>query len=212
MNQRDRAALDRASLDTLLVRAAEDVKAQTEELGRLDGLFGDGDHGVSMSKIADLIIGNVNVNTDLDTKAHLNALGTAIMNMGGGSASFLWGALFQGLSLPLAAGEASFGPARLVDMLSGALAEMMDVSTARVGDKTLMDALIPAVEAARSTLPTESVDSVLVAAAKGAAAGVEHTKTVAAKFGRAKNYKEQTIGTPDPGAVSMAVFFGGLAR
>lgn len=202
--------MDRADLDARLLRAVSAVKARTDEFAQLDSRFGDGDHGVSMGKIADLIAHHVAADTHLDTKAHLDALGSAIMAMGGGSASFLWGAFFQGFAAPLAVGQGAFCPEDVVDMLGGALAEMMDVTTAHVGDKTLMDALIPAVEAARATLPAEDVNAVFCAAAKGAEAGAEFTKTVAAKFGRAKNYKDQTIGSPDAGAVSMATFFQGL--
>lgn len=205
--------LDRASLDKRLACAAQEIKANADEFARLDSLFGDGDHGVGMCKIAELILANAERNTALDLKAHLDATGADIMNMGGGSSSFLWGALFQGLATGLKPQQETISPACLGDMLGGALTEMNDVTTARVGDKTLMDTLIPAVAAAQAVAPTAAtIEDVLAAAAKGAAEGRDFTKTVAAKFGRAKNYKEQTIGTPDAGAVSMAVFFEALAK
>lgn len=205
--------LDRTSLDKLLVQAAHELKANADEFARLDSLFGDGDHGVSMSNIAEFILTNVERNVDLDIKAHLDSTGADIMNMGGGSSSFLWGALFQGLATGVAPQQTHIDPACLAAMFGGALTEMCDVTTARVGDKTLMDTLFPAVEAGLAAAPSATcIEDILKAVANGAIAGRDFTISVAAKFGRAKNYKDQSIGTPDAGAVSMAVFFCSLAK
>lgn len=202
--------MDKADFDQCLLRAGQAVTDRTDEFAQLDSRFGDGDHGVSMTKIAGIIARHVESDAALDLKTHLYSTGSDIMAMGGGSASFLWGAFFQGMATPLNDGENNLSPQRVADMFAGALTEMMDVTTARVGDKTLMDTLIPAVDAARALLPASDVDDIFKAMAQGAEKGAEHTKTVAAKFGRAKNYKEQSIGTPDAGAVSMSTFFQGL--
>ena len=86
-----------------------------------------------------------------------------------------------------------------------------DISGAKVGDKTMMDALIPASQAiAAYTGQDES--ELFTLAAQAAHDGSEATKQFTAKFGRAKSYGEQTIGTPDAGATSMALFFQGLAQ
>ena len=85
------------------------------------------------------------------------------------------------------------------------------MSGAQVGDKTMMDALIPASEAIAAYEGSDE-DALFAAAAAAAAAGAENTKNFVSKFGRAKSYGTQTIGTPDAGAVSMARFFQGLAQ
>ena len=85
------------------------------------------------------------------------------------------------------------------------------MSGAKVGDKTMMDALIPASEAVASYSGAGEA-GLFAAAAQAAAAGAENSKNFVSKFGRAKSYGAQTIGTPDAGAMSMAYFFRGLAQ
>ena len=79
---------------------------------------------------------------------------------------------------------------------------------AGVGDKTMMDALIPAVEAAQNA--KDDVMAVLEAAKEAAARGAKESEQYVSKYGRARSYKEKTIGTPDAGAVSTSLFFAGL--
>ena len=94
--------------------------------------------------------------------------------------------------------------------ISGSVEEMEDITTAKVGDKTMMDALIPAVEAAQNA--EGDAKAVLNAAAAAAQAGAKASENFVSKFGRARSYKEQTIGTPDAGAVSTSLFITGLAE
>ena len=84
-----------------------------------------------------------------------------------------------------------------------ALEELNDMSGAKVGDKTMMDALIPASEAVAAYAGADEA-GLFAAAAQAAAAGAENSKNFVSKFGRAKSYGAQTIGTPDAGAMSMA--------
>lgn len=87
---------------------------------------------------------------------------------------------------------------------------LAELSRAKVGDKTMMDTLIPAVEAIQNT--QGEIPEILKAGVDAAVAGAEKSKEFVSKFGRAKSYKEQTIGTPDAGAVSMKYFFVGLNK
>ena len=96
-------------------------------------------------------------------------------------------------------------------MFAHALEALEDISGAKVGDKTMMDALIPATEAVEAYEGGDEA-GLFAAAAAAAAEGAENSKNFVSKFGRAKSYGEQTIGTPDAGAVSMACFFRGLAE
>ena len=93
-------------------------------------------------------------------------------------------------------------------MFAGSLSAMEDITKAKVGDKTMMDALIPAVKAAQEA--PEDVAEILLAARKAAEQGSKDSERYVSKYGRAKSYKEETIGTPDAGAVSAALFFVGL--
>ena len=83
-----------------------------------------------------------------------------------------------------------------------------DITNAGIGDKTLMDALIPAVEAAQNA--EYDVTAVVEAAKEAAARGAKDSEQYVSKYGRARSYKEKTIGTPDAGAVSTSLFFAGL--
>ena len=96
-------------------------------------------------------------------------------------------------------------------MFAGAFAEIDDMSGAKVGDKTMMDALIPASEAIAAYAGSDE-QALFTAAAQAALKGAQNTKQFVSKFGRAKSYGTRTIGTPDAGATSMAYFFQGLAQ
>ena len=88
--------------------------------------------------------------------------------------------------------------------------ELSDMSGAKVGDKTMMDALIPASQAIAAYAGGDEA-GLFEEAARAAAEGAEASKGYVSKFGRAKSYGEKTIGTPDAGAMSMSYFFQGLA-
>lgn len=122
----------------------------------------------------------------------------------------LWNTWLDGMQEAAPEGD-TVDLAGLKAIFASGLAEMNEMSGARVGDKTMMDALIPASEAiAAYDGPDE--DGLFAAAAAAALAGAEATRQFVSKFGRARSYGEKTIGTPDAGAVSMARFFEGLAR
>ena len=98
-----------------------------------------------------------------------------------------------------------------IDSAVKAFEELDGVSGAKVGDKTMMDALIPASEAIAAYEGSDE-NELFAIAARAAADGAEASRQFVSRFGRAKSYGTQTIGTPDAGAVSMAYFFRGLAR
>ena len=84
---------------------------------------------------------------------------------------------------------------------------------AKAGDKTMVDALLPAkAHMERALADTDSVESILKAAEAGALEGVEASKAMLPRLGRSKNFRESAIGWPDPGAISVSVLFGGMAK
>ena len=140
----------------------------------------------------------------------LDDAATAVMELNGGSAVPLWNTWLDGMQegAPVG-GEISI--AGLKAMFAAALEALEDISGAKVGDKTMMDALIPATEAIEAYDGGDE-SGLFAAAAAAASEGAENSKNFVSKFGRAKSYGEQTIGTPDAGAVSMCYFFRGLAE
>ncbi|MDR2252869.1 MAG: DAK2 domain-containing protein [Bifidobacteriaceae bacterium] len=202
----------------ILLQAVADAWAENvERFSEIDSAYGDGDHGVTMGKIARLISREVGspgatgeTPGDATTiKQVLRRIGNGVMAIGGGSAGPLYGTLFLGLAAPLDPGAQATDAATLAAMIVGARAELSTITKARVGDKTMVDALAPAAEAAWEARG-DGIVAVLGAAAQAAAEGADATANMIARFGRARSYGEQTVGTPDAGALSTSLLFKGL--
>ena len=191
-----------------LKNACAAVVAAQDELTEIDSHFGDADHGVTMTKIAEAISGSVS-SAGGGIKAMLEDAAMEVMMINGGSAVPLWNTWLDGLAEAAPEGD-ELDAEGLKQMLGHALEELAALSKAKVGDKTMMDALIPATEAALACPGSE--DEIFAAAAKAALEGAEASRNFVSKFGRARSYGEATIGTPDAGAVSMSRFFAGLAE
>lgn len=194
---------DRLSCACALVISAE------QELTEIDSHFGDADHGLTMKKIAGAIDSAVK-GSDGGIKEMLDDAAMAVMVLNGGSAVPLWNAWLDGMQEGAPEGDEIDVPG-IKAVFKRAFEELDGVSGAKVGDKTMMDALIPASEAIASYEGNDE-NELFAIAAKAAADGAEASRQFVSKFGRAKSYGTQTIGTPDAGAVSMAYFFRGLAR
>lgn len=201
--------MTKAEFALRLQNACAAVAAAEQELSDIDARFGDADHGLTMSKIAGAISGAVSA-SEGGIQSMLDAAAMAVMELNGGSAVPLWNTWLDGLQEGAAEGD-EISIEGLKDMFAHALSALEDISGAKVGDKTMMDALIPATEAVGAYEGSDEA-GLFAAAAAAAAEGAENSKNFVSKFGRAKSYGEQTIGTPDAGAVSMACFFRGLAE
>ena len=204
--------MTREQFASRLLNACASVMAAEQELTEIDSKFGDADHGLTMTKIAKAISDAVD-QSDCGIQAMLDDAATAVMSLNGGSAVPLWNTWLDGMQEAAPEGEEIDVPG-LQAVFAQALEELNDMSGAKVGDKTMMDALIPASEAVASYSGADEAGlfAAAAAAAQAAAAGAENSKNFVSKFGRAKSYGAQTIGTPDAGAMSMAYFFRGLAQ
>ena len=201
--------LSKPEIEKMFHKVAEIWQENKDYLSEIDSRFGDGDHGVTIGKIASLIEKKLAAWEDDDIEEFLEDLGDSTMEIGGGSAGPLYGTLIGGLSGPLNGGGA-IGEGLLKEMFTECQSAMEDITNAKVGDKTMMDALIPAVAAAEAA--EGDCLAILEAAKEAAARGAKESEQYVSKFGRAKSYGTKTIGTPDAGAVSMSWFFQGLAR
>lgn len=200
--------IDKASFSSMLCAAAGLLDQNSDWLSQIDSKYGDGDHGITMRKVARLMVERVEAWGDVPLKEFLDNLGDGIMEVRGGSAGPLYGTLVCGLAEGLEDGENEVSAAGLKRMFASCLAEMQEITTAQVGDKTMMDALIPAVQAAQEAPDNER--AVLEAAACAADQGVRASEGFASKFGRARSYGDQTIGTPDAGAASTMLILRGF--
>ena len=176
-------------------------------LSQIDSRFGDGDHGITIGKIASLMEKSIEDWEDDDMETFIEDLGDNTMEIGGGSAGPLYGTMIGGLSGPLE-GNRPIDAKILKEMFTECLSAMEDITTAGIGDKTMMDALIPAVDAAQKA--DDDIMAILKAAKEAAVRGAKESEQYISRYGRARSYKEQTIGTPDAGAVSTSLFFAGL--
>ena len=201
--------MTREQFASRLLNACASVMAAEQELTEIDSKFGDADHGLTMAKIARAIT-EAAEDADGGIQTMLDDAAMAVMSLNGGSAVPLWNTWLDGLQEEAPEGEEIDVPG-IQTIFAKALEELNEMSGAQVGDKTMMDALIPASEAIAAYEGSDE-DALFAAAAQAAAAGAENTKNFVSKFGRAKSYGTQTIGTPDAGAVSMARFFQGLAQ
>ena len=201
--------LTKAEFADRLKNACHCVIGAEAELTEIDAKFGDADHGFTMAKVCNAIIAaiddsNGGIQTLLDDAA------MAVMAINGGSAVPLWNTWLDGMQEG-APEEEETDVAGIKAIFAKAFEELDEMSGAKAGDKTMMDALIPASEAI-AAYEGDSEAELFTLAAAAAAAGAENSKNFPSKFGRAKSYGAKTIGTPDAGAMSMAKFFEGLAK
>jgi dihydroxyacetone kinase phosphoprotein-dependent L subunit len=179
-------------------------------LTELDSATGDGDHGIGMAggmqKVKDVM--SVTQNTG-NVYALFEKAGKALMSMGGAS-----GVLFATLYMAGAKGaatKAELTPEDMALMMEKSLAAIKERGKAQAGDKTMVDALEPAVEAMKKNTG-KGMLLMLRAAAEAAEQGAENTKKYQAKYGRAKSLMERAIGFQDAGAVSVWIIFRSMGE
>ena len=172
-------------------------------LSEIDGAIGDGDHGINMSKGFSLCRDALLAKPELPGLAEaLDALAMTLLEGIGGSMGPLYGSFFMGLAEALAGKEELdadlFGKA-----LTQAIADVETVGSAKVGDKTLMDTLVPARDDYLAALAAGAdFAAALGAMIDGAEKGWKSTKDLQAKLGRAARLGERSIGVLDAGATS----------
>ena len=181
-------------------KAAAKTAAREKDYSALDAAAGgDGDHGeaiVAATKALAAAEGN-------DFKSLLESMVAHLESDVSGSTSSLYGTLFEGMADAVDAGKTELSAPELADLFAAGLEELGFATKAKVGDKTFMDALIPAVEALKAHA-AEGEAAMFAAAAAAAKAGSEATVQMQAKFGRAKNLGARSIGPIDAGSASNA--------
>ena len=201
--------ITKAELVKRFKNACKSVCAAEAELTDIDAKFGDADHGFTMVKICSTIEKAID-SADGNIKETLDDAAMAVMSLNGGSAVPLWNTWLDGMQEGAPESD-EMSLQELQAMFARAFEELDDMSGAKVGDKTMMDTLIPATDAI-TAYEGEDEAGLFAAAAEAAEKGAENSKNFPSKFGRAKSYGMKTIGTPDAGAMSMAYFFKGLAE
>jgi dihydroxyacetone kinase-like protein len=193
--------LSTTQVKEMTLKIAEKIIMEEPELSSIDRKIGDGDHGIGMK------IGFKKVLEELEGKDFVNigdifkTTGMAMLNSMGGASGVLFSSFFLGL-FKANKGKTILDTEGLAMGLEQALKDVKKKGGADLGDKTMIDALQPAVEILIENM-NEPIAIALAKASIAAEAGVEKTKDYMAKFGRAKNLGERAIGYQDAGATSI---------
>lgn len=192
---------------TMLTTALANIKAREDEFSKLDAVIGDGDHGQAIVTAMSAIVTTAEKGTEFKTM--LNDMGFDVMLQVSGSTSTLLGAFFLGMSDHVSGTQLDATAVKA--MFAGGLANVQKQTKAQKGDKTIMDALVPAVEAIQNC-PSDDIKELMNAGAEAALAGAQSTIELKANFGRARNYGERSIGYMDSGAASWSCMFASFAE
>jgi dihydroxyacetone kinase-like protein len=205
-----RDGITRDDFAGMIMGAVALIRSQHAMLSQLDCAAGDGDHGATMLRAVERLETCFAAGGPQDLKTCLSEAGWSVLGADGGASSSLLGTLFTGMA-DAPAGSAWISAIDLAAIFEAGLAAVRKQTKAQPGDKTMMDALVPAVAALRAAADGgKSVTEALNDAASAARAGAESTRNFTARYGRAKFLGEKTRGHPDPGATSMSLLFEGF--
>jgi phosphoenolpyruvate---glycerone phosphotransferase subunit DhaL len=188
------------------------VRAQRDQLTQLDAAIGDGDHGTNMVRGFDAVAKALAGRGQDAPGQVLITCGKTLVSTVGGASGPLWGSALRRAGRSLGAAPEIDG-AQLAGALEAALAAIKELGAAEVGDKTIVDALEPAVAALRTALGAgEPLARALEATAAAAEEGAQATVPLQARKGRASYLGERSVGHQDPGATSTALIMRALVR
>jgi dihydroxyacetone kinase-like protein len=200
-------------ISRMMAGAAAKIREQHAWLSELDSIAGDGDHGSTMLRTIACLEQVFTADTTADLKTNFNKAGWDVMCVDGGASTSLLGALFMGMCDGLEPQIRSLDCFQLSRAFQFGLDALQKQTKARPGDKTMMDALIPAVEAMQSATNAGcEIKAALEQAANAARTGAESTSNMTARYGRARLLGEKTRGFQDPGATSIALMFDGFVK
>lgn len=204
-------SLDAAWARRWIELAAADVAEQRDYLVDLDRAIGDGDHGENMDRGFKAAVEALEQAQPGSVAEVLKTVAKTLMSTVGGAAGPLYGTAF--LRASKAAGDGDLDGAGVAAVIAGALDGIQARGKATTGEKTMVDAWTPALEAARAAAESGSDPAaVLEAAATAAEAGAAATESLRATKGRASYLGERSIGHLDPGAVSTSLILRAAVR
>ena len=192
----------------MLIFGAQSIIENEPLLTKVDSAIGDGDHGTGMSLGMEKAAAQLKIAAAQDVAGLFQTVGMTMLNCMGGASGVIFATMFFG-GASEAKGETELTLPILYRVLNKAKEQIMKRGKAQQGDKTMLDALCPAVEA----IAAHADDDMLVglqAAESAAQVGMESTKNYVAKFGRAKSLMERSIGYQDAGATSVWLIFSAM--
>lgn len=195
-----------------VVRTIAQTAVDNEKyFGDLDAVVGDGDLGYSLARGFEIVLKDWDSYDRTDISTFLSKVAIAITSRIGGTSGPIWGTAFL-RAAGVAKGKTDITGDDVVAMLRAAIAGIMARGNAELGDKTLLDVLAPVTDTVEAELAGESDSAAIVsAAAQTARAAADATTPMIARRGRAAYTGERSIGSPDAGAVAVAVILEALA-
>ena len=198
-------SLSASQLKELLVFVSDRVIASKEVLSEADRNIGDGDHGIGMATGFEAARQELEKTEFTDAYSVFSVLGRTMIKVMGGASGIIFGLLFYAGAKNMPP-KPDLTPSELAVVFAKALAEIQAKGGAKPGDKTLVDGLLPMVEAMQAEAAKNAgFKEFFAAAAAAAESGKEASKAYIARFGKAKTLGERAVGYPDAGCVSLTV-------
>lgn len=196
----------------LLGKAAVKIESEKEFLTELDNVIGDGDHGINMARGFAEVEKKLAGLSDKEPGEVLKAVGMTLVSTVGGASGPLYGTGFMKAGMSLK-GLKEITVPDFLTAFAAAIEGIQMRGKAVLGEKTMLDAMIPAKEAIeKSWAEEQDAKKAFTAGLQAAKEGVEHTKTIIATKGRASYLGERSIGHQDPGATSFTMILGIIAE
>jgi phosphoenolpyruvate---glycerone phosphotransferase subunit DhaL len=205
--------VDAGTVRSWLAESAAVLREQRDYLTQLDAAIGDADHGTNMDRGFAAVLERLESEDDSQPPGKLLlTAGSTLVSTVGGASGPLWGTALRRAGRTLGDAE-TFGPDELVAALDAALAGVVELGAAAEGEKTMVDALSPAVRVLRERVEQGvGLAEALAAAREAGEEGMRATVPLQALKGRASYLGERSIGHQDPGATSTALILAALER
>ena len=204
-------SVDAETVKQWLNEAAASVREQRDYLTQLDAAIGDADHGTNMDRGFTAVVERLDGLEGPPGKL-LTTAGSTLVSTVGGASGPLWGTALRRAGRTLGDADDFSGP-ELADALDAALAGIVELGAAQEGDKTMVDALAPAIRAFRARIDGGGgLNEALADARSAGEDGMRATTPLQASKGRASYLGERSIGHQDPGATSTALIIAALER
>ena len=205
--------MDRLKADVfqqMFLRSARLIIEKEPYLTEIDSVIGDGDHGEGMKRGCEALIKLLEANQYDYVDDLCYAVSIELIRTMGGASGIIFGTMFFG-GIDCLGHQKDVTASQLADYFCDGEQEIERRGKSKPGQKTMLDALYPAcMEMKKAASETENIKEVLTRGYKVAIQGVEDSKNLRSRIGRSKNFKEKTLGLPDPGAVSVSFWFEGF--
>lgn len=195
------------------LNASQEAFAEKRQLlTELDSAVGDGDLGISLDRGFTAVRAELSAHPPADLRSVFQSVSAVLIRTMGGTAGPLFGTFFLRAGTA-SAGKSDLGPADVVALFQAGVEGIQQRGKAALGDKTMLDALLPAVDAMRSALEAGSgLTEILDRGAAAAEAGVRDTVSMSARKGRASYLGDRSIGHQDPGATACYLMLKAAAE